>query len=546
MKHNRILLLLPILLLTSCGSKAEGGITFDANGGTFADGSTSKNYHGIANEAIFSETNSSSLLTPTNGELIFKGWYENAEGKGSAINIDALKYPYYVDYKLFAGWASEVSVSYYTGIADLTYPKVKGYEGKGLTLPEPSLAGYTFYGWYTDQTFTTEFNKKVFPSTDLTLYAKFEEYPTITLVYPSGENVSYQAKSGTAITKSFTVPSLAGSTFAGWYKDREYKEQFFFDYMPGVSTNLYPKFVKTVRISFVTNCDATLQPLVGAAESKIVEKPEVLVKADHSFSGWYKTASFEVGSEFSFETFPLDDLTLYGKWDHYPVLSFTSADPSISIGTIEPISLAGGTLLGKLPTPQNNDYEFLGWYYNNGTEDVLFDSIFMPTTSLTLKAHFQIRRKITIVEKYNGQTVSTTNATLPTSHDIITGQFWDSIYTTSATYVSNGLYTDENLSEASKINLPNNPTGNITIYVKLAKIVTLNFYDDNEMKLTISGGEQMVINESVLAQTLKVEGMTIEGFYYDQSFTNNFPIKVFPSASGENITNIYIRYLSNN
>lgn len=546
MKQKKVLLLLPILLLTSCGAKAEGGITFDANGGTFSDGLTTKSYHGVSGDKIFSESTTSADLTPNNGELIFKGWYESKEGKGSAINIDALKYPYYVDYTLYAGWAATVTVNFYTGVQSLDYTSVLGYEGKSLDLPEPSVEGKTFYGWFTDATFTTEYTAKVFPDADSTLYAKFEDFPTITLNYPNGEPVSYQAKAGSKITQNFLIPSIEGSTFVGWFKDPTFKEQFFFDYMPGVSTALYPKFVKTVSISFVTNCVAELSPLVGPAGEKIQSKPQVLANPDHSFDGWYTTSTFDTGTEFAFEAFPSDDLILYGKWVHYPVLTFTSADPSINIGNIQPITLAAGTLIGQLPKPSNDLYEFLGWYYDNGGSDVLFDSIFMPKESLTLKAKFMKKRQITIIEVYNGQEISSKTAFLETSHDIITGTFWDSIYTTADNYVNNGLYADQTFAEATKINLPYNPTGDTTIYVKLAKLVTINFFEGDQLKLSIQGGENMVISEKTLAERLKVEGKTIEGFYYDPEFTNNFPVKVFPNATdSSNVTNIYIRYLTN-
>ncbi len=78
-----------------------------------------------------------------------------------------------------------------------------GEPGDAIKLPVPKRAGYKFIGWYTDNTFATEFTDKVFGEEPILLHAKwqlgkfeegFEEYPASVQTLGFGGGYSFYTK----------------------------------------------------------------------------------------------------------------------------------------------------------------------------------------------------------------------------------------------------------------------------------------------------------------------------------------------------------------
>lgn len=104
-------------------------------------------------------------------------------------------------------------------------------EGKAVVLPaDPTKAGYTFAGWYTDQACTKKYeNEKV--TKDMTLYAKWTEKQTPP--EPAKYNVTYEINEHgtqptnltdvTALPETLPVLSAESWTFEGWFTDAEFK-----------------------------------------------------------------------------------------------------------------------------------------------------------------------------------------------------------------------------------------------------------------------------------------------------------------------------------
>ena len=65
-----------------------------------------------------------------------------------------------------------------------------------------------------------------------------------------------------------------------------------------------------ITISFETNCDLVVEPMVGKAYSKL-ELP-VLTREGYIFEGWYAYA--ELDTPYAFDYFPTFDIILYAKW----------------------------------------------------------------------------------------------------------------------------------------------------------------------------------------------------------------------------------------
>ena len=98
---------------------------------------------------------------------------------------------------------------------------------------------YIFAGWYTDESFTDEYDTALPVTSDLTLYAKWNRYSiSHTKIY----TVSFQSNEGTAVASQNVVsgsmaekpedPEKEGYFFDGWYSDEETSVPYDFDTPP--------------------------------------------------------------------------------------------------------------------------------------------------------------------------------------------------------------------------------------------------------------------------------------------------------------------------
>ncbi len=188
--------------------------------------------------------------------------------------------------------------------------------GSTVTAPEsPTKTGYTFGGWYKEDTCTNVWNfstDTVFGNT--TLYAKW----TV-----NSYSVTFNSKGGSAVENktvdyNTTVtapesPTKSGYTFGGWYKEDACTNVWNFstDTVVG-NTNLYAKWT-------VNSYSATFNSNEGSAvESKAVDfnavitAPESPTKTGYTFGGWYKNS--ELTEAYNFNDTVTSNITLYAKW----------------------------------------------------------------------------------------------------------------------------------------------------------------------------------------------------------------------------------------
>ena len=109
--------------------------------------------------------------------------------------------------------------------------------------------------------------------------------------------------------------SFIGHTLDGWYKDKQFTKKW--DFENDTVTDdltLYAKWIGTTKtVTYVTNYDKedfTAEQEVG----RTIPKPADLMWIDHRFGGWYKDAALTEAWDFSTDTMPDSDLTLYAKW----------------------------------------------------------------------------------------------------------------------------------------------------------------------------------------------------------------------------------------
>ncbi len=144
----------------------EYTITFDTNGGTEI--------------SSIIATNDSDITWPNDPEkanYIFDGWFVDENYTEEYLNFSTMPNG---DVTLYAKWtANQYTISFDTDggsvVADITQDF-----GTAVTAPtDPTQAGYTFAGWYTEIELTNLYRFTTMPSEDVTLYAKFVSLPPV-------------------------------------------------------------------------------------------------------------------------------------------------------------------------------------------------------------------------------------------------------------------------------------------------------------------------------------------------------------------------------
>lgn len=184
---------------------------------------------------------------PSKENHTFAGWY-NGDEKFD-FDADTTNAPNVLE--LVAKWEkSKYTVKFVSdhgSFADQTIEYGKLIETDKLTIPE--VEGYTFIGWYTDHTCTTEFDFTKPIKSNTTVYAKWtaNDYEVSFITEhgdpPTSQNVKYN---GTA-TDPGTLKA-EGYTFVGWYADAAHTTEFNFSTPITGDTKVYAKWEKNAPV----------------------------------------------------------------------------------------------------------------------------------------------------------------------------------------------------------------------------------------------------------------------------------------------------------
>ena len=187
---------------------------------------------------------------------------------------------------------------------------------------KPTRAGYTFAGWYTDVALTTQFSKTTMPSSDLTLYAKWNV---------NKYKVTFDTAGGSAIVAQDVVynttatkpadPTRELYLFTGWYKDSACTVNWNFETDKiTADTTIYAGWIyQEYTVYFNANSGSV------STTSKKVRYKEAYgtlptpTKDYYTFNGWYTAAS---GGEKVTNATVLNvtnDVTIYAQWALNPV-----------------------------------------------------------------------------------------------------------------------------------------------------------------------------------------------------------------------------------
>lgn len=294
-------------------------ITFDANGGAWGNGDTTKKITIDPGDRVLKPND------PAKDNAIFKGWYKDAECTQEFDFNTRIKDD---ETTLYAKWENlqtfEVSFDWLNVPSQTVGPNDK------VTKPatDPEYPHKDFVGWYKDAEGTQpwDFDNDVVTS-DMTLYPKFEDSVyTVTFDVNGGafedgstcvapQTVTWEQH----LTKPAKEPKKDGYKFAAWTADLNSSTLVpwnFPYYHVEHDMVLYARYFKVYIVKFETDGGSAI------ADQELVEKsgmtckatkPSNPTKSGYKFIGWYTDDTF--ATEYQFSDQVTSDITLYAKWE---------------------------------------------------------------------------------------------------------------------------------------------------------------------------------------------------------------------------------------
>lgn len=203
-------------------------------------------------ESIFTQTidrggKFTEPAAPSKENHTFAGWYNGDEPFD--FDADTTNAPNVLE--LVAKWdINQYTVKFVSdhgSFKDQTIKHGGTITTDNLTIPE--VEGYTFDGWYTDDTYSTKFDFTQPITSNTTVYAKWtaKDYEVRFITEhgdpPASQNVPYN---GTATDPGKLMAD--GYTFDGWYADAAYTTEFNFSTPITGDTKVYAKWEKNAPV----------------------------------------------------------------------------------------------------------------------------------------------------------------------------------------------------------------------------------------------------------------------------------------------------------
>ena len=266
--------------------------------------------------------------------------------------------------------------------------------GKTVKKPaDPTKDGAVFEGWYKDSSYSAQYDFSAAVKSDITIYAKW-----------SGKayKVTFNTNGGSAVeaisVKHGDTPSMpanptkTGFDFKGWFKDAEFKEQFYLSPITSDLT-LYAKWEVSVYTVFF-NVDYG-----SAVSSQLIEhggkvtKPADPTRANCIFSNWYTAPYTGTAADVPFDftnTVITANTTIYAGWiiDGFTLTFVSNGGSSVPMQVLN----KNGTEAATEPTaPTRTGYNFMGWY-SDTTLETSFNFATPVSANTTVYAKWEIMK----------------------------------------------------------------------------------------------------------------------------------------------------------
>lgn len=425
-------------------------INFNSNGGTDVE-AIAQNYA----TAVIAPP------TPAKNGYSFAGWYSDSTLK-NAYTFNTIPAE---NITLYAKWNLETYKITYNlagGTNNSQNPAAFTINSADITLKDPIKDGYNFAGWHTDSGYNNAItkiakgsygNKELFAKWDIITY-------TVTYVMPNGA-VNSNLENYTVETNlsDLVNASLKGHTFAGWYKDSEYKTRV---YQIGGGEigdiTIYAKFIANTYDVWLDGTDeakfTVTFDLNGASgnvasqtvtENNTLKYPAVPMRSGYLFGGWYTSEDCD-GVPYDFTALITSDITLYAKWVEVDNSIVVNSNVTVTLNGREEQKFSFVPLVsGNVTFTTTGSYDTLGILY-----DASGNVLKMDDDTGSDGVNFQIVFNVTAGEVYTISVSSYSSATSGTATLYVSG----SNTVTAGGYVITGNKTQITYGSAFTLSVP--------------------------------------------------------------------------------------------
>lgn len=312
---------------------------------------------------------------PNRAGYIFVGWSVNAE---SYVPYDFDK-PVLDDLILTAFWRNGTITITFNTNGGSTVPQKVGVPGSELSITDiPTRLNYAFAGWFTEAGLITSFVDDVFPSSDIVLYAAWQEAPSKTDISISWTKSNYYTidRTPTSVERDSVVnfsvnfaqniDASKATVKANGVTLTSRQGVYSFIASEDTSVTITNFVVKNFKITFYSNN----ADLPEDEQKYVINVPYGKTVSPHSFErtgyrllGYYTDK--ELSKEYDFNSAIYADLNLYVAWEvAVYTITYTNTMDSYNINTRTTYTYFDQdiNLLGLLRTPDGLNFD--GWLLN--------------------------------------------------------------------------------------------------------------------------------------------------------------------------------------
>jgi uncharacterized protein (TIGR02145 family)/uncharacterized repeat protein (TIGR02543 family) len=250
---------------------------------------------------------------PTRTGYTFGGWYKEATYTTQwNFGTDVVTSR---DMRLYAKWnIIQYTITFDANDGTVTPNSDKTGGGwKLASLPTPTKDGYTFNGWFTEETGGAKVTTSTEFSADATIYAQWIPIYAITFNANGGEVTPDSDTTGTdwKLT-SLPTPTRDGYFFEGWFTEETGGTKVTTSTVFNANTTVYAQWIITYTVTFDAN-GGTVDPTTGTTGAgwTLASLPTP-IKSGYFFTGWYteETGGTKVTTSTVFNA----NATIYAQW----------------------------------------------------------------------------------------------------------------------------------------------------------------------------------------------------------------------------------------
>lgn len=380
-------------------------------------------------------------------------------------------------------------------------------------------------------------------TSDINLYLNVSEKSNNNTIETigSGYSLTYvidgieETVSSLTTVPTLSTPTKEGFLFDGWYYEETFETKVNEGDTLTSDTTIYAKFNELYDINFVVKHNGVELRQLDSI-TNVTEIPGNLPNPDEDdyltfyvFEGWFFDEAFTSGVVGGIEL--SRDVTLYAKldWLRYTLTFDTNTD----LITLDPVEITGETMMsiGTLPVLSHDDFDFLGWYYEESFETQVQETDCL-TTDTTIYAKLgnykYVLSFVTGLEEYDSYYIESINSSF------VTFPYWS-----YETFECLGwYYDDERTIKATEGDLL---TSDTILYAKISQkkyILSFDSKGGNEIQSMTCANIFLEEDQPVPTK----QGYTFVGWYYD-NYSYNEPV-VYNDTLTSDIT-LYANYTKN-